>query len=131
MEYLAIDNTIGVKCVKNNSIMVQTDKNTYTCISINSSNFRMDRDFITKNITPNFSVEMFYYVLIEFIKYDNYKLIDTDGYYIFRGHYHEPYEQGDIPYSAKVKTPLKGWSSNFGHYGTRVRCQKLAPQRGA
>jgi hypothetical protein len=34
-----------------------------------------------------------------------------------------------VQYSAKVKTPLKG-SSNFGHYGTRVRCQKLSPQRG-
>ena len=35
----------------------------------------------------------------------------------------------NIPYSAKVKTPpSRGWSSNFG---TRVSCQKLAPQRGA
>jgi hypothetical protein len=97
MEYFSIDNIIGVKCVKNNnSITIETDKDTHICISINSSNFKIDRDFITKHISPNFSVEMCYYVLIEFIKYDNYTLTDSDAYYMFRGHYHEHYTQGDI-----------------------------------
>jgi hypothetical protein len=36
-----------------------------------------------------------------------------------------------IPYSAKVKTPLKGWVFKLSDtIGTRVRCQNLAPQRG-
>jgi hypothetical protein len=97
MEYFTTDNNIGVKCVKNNNIIkIQTNKDTYVCISINSSNFKMDKDFIKAYITPNFSLEMLYYVLIDFIKYDNYNLKDTDDCYIFRGHYHEPYEQGDI-----------------------------------
>ena len=38
----------------------------------------------------------------------------------------------DVPYSAKVKTPpLGGGLQTLGHYGTRVRCQSKAPQRGA
>jgi hypothetical protein len=35
-----------------------------------------------------------------------------------------------VPYSAKVKTPLRGGLQTFGHYGTRVRRKNLAPQRG-
>jgi hypothetical protein len=30
----------------------------------------------------------------------------------------------------KLRLSLKGGLQTFGHYGTRVRCQKLAPQRG-
>jgi hypothetical protein len=36
-----------------------------------------------------------------------------------------------VPYSAKVKTPLNGEGlQTFGHYGTRVSCQELAPRGG-
>jgi hypothetical protein len=36
-----------------------------------------------------------------------------------------------IPYSAKVKTPLnREGLQTFGHYGTRVSCQELAPRGG-
>ena len=36
-----------------------------------------------------------------------------------------------VPYSAKVKTPLKRVGlQTFGQYGTRVRCQKFKPLEG-
>jgi hypothetical protein len=38
---------------------------------------------------------MFYYVLLEFIKYKTYKLTKKENYYIFEGYYYESYEQGD------------------------------------
>jgi hypothetical protein len=101
MEYFAKEDTIGVKSYKNNnSIEIQIDKDTklYIKITINGFMLVIDRDFIIENITPNFTLEMFYYVLLEFIKYDNYSLLDTQNYYTFSGYYQEPYEQGDIIY---------------------------------
>jgi hypothetical protein len=101
MEYFANEDTIGVKSNKNNnSIEIQTDKDIklYIKITINGSNIVIDRDFIIKHITSNFTVEMFYYVLSEFIKYNNYGLIDTEDYYTFSGYYQEHYDQGDIIY---------------------------------
>ncbi len=36
-----------------------------------------------------------------------------------------------VPYNAKVKTPLNGEGlQTFGHNGTRVSCQELAPRGG-
>lgn len=77
------------------------DEKTIILIKINVDNIRsisIDREFIIKKITPNFTVEMFYYVLLEFIKYKTYKLIKKENYYIFEGYYYEPYEQGDEIY---------------------------------
>lgn len=111
MEYFAKEDTIGVKSYKNNnSIEIETDKDTklYIKISINCFDILIDRNFIIEHITPNFTLKMFYYVLLEFIKYGNYSLVDTLGYYTFSGYYQEPYDQGDIihitfnvPWSAK------------------------------
>ncbi len=98
MEYFVTDNTNGVKSHKNKNIVqieISKDK-TIIYITINETNMIIDRDFIRNNITPNFSVELFYYVLCEFIKYDNYKLINNNNQFIFDGIYCEPYEQGDI-----------------------------------
>jgi hypothetical protein len=58
----------------------------------------IDRDFINKNISPNFTVELFYYILYEFRKYKNYKITKNENSYIFEGYYNEPYEQGDQIY---------------------------------
>jgi hypothetical protein len=58
----------------------------------------IDREFINNNITPNFTVEMFYYVLLEFNKYKTYKLTKKYNYYVFEGYYYEPYDQGDEIY---------------------------------
>ena len=99
MQYFANEDTIGVRSYKNNNnIEIVTDKymKLYIKITVNSSDIVMDRDFIIEHITPNFTLEMFYYVLREFIKYDNYKLIENEDYYTFDGYYFEPYEQGDI-----------------------------------
>jgi hypothetical protein len=101
MEYFANEDNIGIKSYKNdNSIEIITDKDTklYVKITINSSNLVIDKDFIIEHITPNFTLEMFYYVLKEFIKYGNYNLIENEDYYKFSGYYQEPYEQGDNIY---------------------------------
>ena len=85
MEYFVDDEIIGVRTHKNNN-SIQIDTNTtidYIQITINSSNLVIDRDYIIQHITPNFTVEMCYYVLVDFIKYDNYSLVDNSGYYIF------------------------------------------------
>jgi hypothetical protein len=81
-------------------IIINKEK-TIIFIKINLDNIRcisIDREFIIKKITPNFTVEMFYYVLLEFIKYKTYKLTKKENYYIFEGYYYEPYEQGDEIY---------------------------------
>ena len=99
MEYFSIDDNIGVRSYKNNHI-VQIEINsaqTLITIYVDELLLEIDRKYIVSNITPNFNVEMLYYVLSNFIKYDNYTLIENknkDGY-IFEGYYNEPYEQGD------------------------------------
>lgn len=97
MEYFVNDDIIEVRAHKNNH-SIQIDTNTtidYIQFTINSSTLIIDRHYIIQNITPNFTVEMCYYVLVDFIKYDNYSLVDNSCYYIFSGYYSEPYEQGD------------------------------------
>lgn len=99
MEYYFIDNNIGVKSKKNDIfIKIEVNKNNFDFILmyLNENKIMIDRDFIKNNITPNFTVELLYYVLCEFIKYDNYKLIKNGSQYIFDGYYSEPYEQGEI-----------------------------------
>ncbi len=92
MEYFTTINTIGVR---SNNIQVEINKEkTNIIININKSNLIINREFIIK-ISPNFSVELFYYILCGFLKYNNYKLIEVDNHYIFDGYYNEPYEQGE------------------------------------
>jgi hypothetical protein len=80
-----------------NNIQIEINKDkTIIIMNINESQLIINRQFIINNITPNFTVEMFYYVLCEFIKYNNYKLEYINNHYIFNGYYHEPYEQGEI-----------------------------------
>jgi hypothetical protein len=99
MEYFSIQDKIGFRSYKNNHI-VQVEINseqTLIIIYVDELLLEIDRKYIVSNITPNFNVEMLYYVLSSFIKYDNYRLIENnskDGY-IFEGYYNEPYEQGD------------------------------------
>jgi hypothetical protein len=96
MEYLRTNDTVGVK---NNNIQIEIN-NEYSFIifKINESTLLINREFINNKISPNFSVEMFYYVLCNFIKYNNYKLNKDDTKYIFEGYYYEPYDQGDEIY---------------------------------
>ncbi len=68
---------------------------TIILIKINNRSISIDKQFINNNITPNFTVEMFYYVLLEFNKYNTYKLTKKEDYYVFEGYYYEPYDQGD------------------------------------
>ena len=80
-----------------NNIQIEINKDkTIIIMNINESQLIINRQFIINNITPNFTVEMFYYVLCEFIKYNNYKLEYINNHYIFNGYYNEPYEQGEI-----------------------------------
>jgi hypothetical protein len=99
MEYLKTNDTVGIKTLKNNNIIqIEFDKNNIIIISINKSKLVINKDYINNNITPNFTVEMLYYILYELIKYNNYNLIEDNNSYIFEGCYHEPYEQGDEIY---------------------------------
>ncbi len=80
---------------KNNIQIDMNKEKNNIIIKINNNIKEINHDFIVTNITPNFSVEMFYYVMRGFIKYANYKLIKIDNDYIFEGYYIEPYDQGD------------------------------------
>ena len=97
MEHFATDITYGIRTLKNNNhIQLEVNNNkTIIILKINDSIKKINRDYIINNITPNISVEMLYYVLYEFLKYDNYKLIKDNSNYIFEGYYNEPYEQGE------------------------------------
>jgi hypothetical protein len=93
MIYIFTNGTFGIK---NKNIQIEINKNkTFIIIKINESNLTINREYIINNITPNFSVEMLYYVLYGFIKYNNYILREDNNHYIFEGYYNEPYEQGD------------------------------------
>ncbi len=96
MEFFRINDIVGFRTIKNNIIIqIEMNKNIIN-ININENQLIIDRDYIINNITPNFSVEMLYYVLCEFFKSDrNYKLVFDNNYYIFEGYYYEPYEQGE------------------------------------
>ncbi len=101
MEFFKTNETDGFRTIKNNNIIqIEMNKNTNIInININENQIIIDRDYINNNITPNFSVEMLYYVLCEFFKSDhNYKLFSVNNIYIFEGIYYEPYEQGDEIY---------------------------------
>ena len=80
---------------ENNDFIKLLKETTIIIININTSKLFINREFINNNITPNFTVEMFYYVLCELIKYNNYKLSESINNYIFEGYYNEPYDQGD------------------------------------
>ena len=99
MEYFSTNDTIGIRTHKNNNIIqIELNKNNDIIIfNINESQLIIDREYIINNITPNFTVEMFYNVLILLLKYDNFKsqLLVENNTYIFEGYYVEPYDQGD------------------------------------
>ena len=98
MEYFVTDNTNGFRFNRNNNnIQIEIDKNkTIIIIKINDNKLSINKDYIDNKITPNFSVEMFYYVLCYLIKYNNYKLINSyEGYYTLEGYYSDDYEQSD------------------------------------
>lgn len=97
MEYFLIDKNIGVRSYKNNHIIqiVINNEKTLITIYVNESKLVIDRQYIIDNITPNFTVEMLYYVLCNFLKYNNYILVEDRNSFIFESYYYEPYDQGD------------------------------------
>ena len=99
MEYFTTIDTVGIRTYKkNNIIQIEINKdNDIIIININESQLIIDKEYIYNNITPNFTVEMLYNVLLLFIKYDNFKfeLLVENSSYIIEGCYHEPYDQGD------------------------------------
>jgi hypothetical protein len=107
MEYFKTIDTVGIRTIKNNNIIqIELNKENdilsfadggIIIININESQLIIDREYIYNNITPNFTVEMLYYVLCNFIKYDNFnfELLVEESSYILEGCYHEPYDQGD------------------------------------
>ncbi len=99
MEYFSTIDTIGIRTIKdNNIIQIEFNKeNNIIIFNINESQLIIDRQYIINNITPNFTVEMLYDVLVVLIKYDNFKsqLLVENNTYIFKDYYLEPYEQGD------------------------------------
>ena len=100
----------------------------YITIAINCSKLIIDREFVIKHITPNFTLEMFYYVLMEFIKYDNYSLFDAQNYYTFSGYYRRvpilSHPRGWLNFGIyrgfhsvrKLRPTLRGGLQTFGHY---------------
>ncbi len=103
MEFFTTNNTVGFRTIKNNNIIqIEINKNKdFITININENQLLIDRDYIITYITPNFSVEMLYYILCEFLKSDychNYKLIEDKNYYIFEGYYTEHFDQGETIY---------------------------------
>jgi hypothetical protein len=78
-------------------ISINSEKSSIT-FKIYNNELVIDRQFIYNKISQNFTVEMFYYVLCEFKKYNNYKITINDNNYIFEGYYNEPYDQGDQIY---------------------------------
>ncbi len=99
MEYFNTDNTCGFHISRDNYwIQTEIDKNkTIIILKINNNTLSINKEYINNKITPNFSVEMFYYVLCNLVKYNNYKLINSsDDNYIFEGYYVEHYEQSDM-----------------------------------
>ena len=99
INYFNIDENIGIRTYNdNNIIQIEINKTkTQLTIYINESIISIDQNYIVKNISQNFNVEMLYHVLVEFVKYNNYKLIcDSHSRYTIKGFYQEPYEQGDL-----------------------------------
>jgi hypothetical protein len=98
MDNFVTDSFTGVRIYKDtNLIQIEIDKNkTKIHIKINDNTKNIDRNFINEFITPNFSVEMFYYVMYNFLKYNNFKLFYNDNNYTFEGYYTEHYEQSDV-----------------------------------
>ncbi len=98
MDHFISDNFVGVSIYKDaNFIQIQMDKNkTKIHIKINDNTKYIDRNFINQFITPNFSIEMFYYVMYNFLKYNNFKLSCNENNYTFEGYYTEHYEQSDV-----------------------------------
>ncbi len=99
MEYFSTTETIGIRTITNNNI-IQIEFNNINNIiilNINESELIINREYIINNISPNFTVEMFYNILLLLIKYDNYKfqLLVENNTYLFEGYYFEPYDQGD------------------------------------
>jgi hypothetical protein len=98
MDHFTTDTSVGIR-INNDThlIEIQIDKNkTNIHIKINDNIKHIDNNFINQYITPNFSVEMFYYVMYNFLKYNNFKLSYNQNYYTFEGYYTEHYEQSDI-----------------------------------
>jgi hypothetical protein len=103
MEYFLTDNTYGFRSSKNNIQIEINNENTIIIVKINNNIKEINRNFIINNITPNFSVEMFYHILYEFVKYNKYKLENNNNQYIFEGYYTEPYvlcviQKGILPF---------------------------------
>ena len=99
LTYFNIDENIGIRTYNdNNIIQIELNKTkTLLTIYINESLILIDQNYIVENINQNFNVEMLYHVLVELVKYNNYKLIcDSHSRYTLKGFYQEPYEQGDL-----------------------------------
>ena len=98
IEYFTNNNLIGVRANKDDTLIEVTINNINTNIDIKiSDNIKhIDKNFIDQFITPNFTVEMFYFVMCNFLKYGNYKLSYDNDNYTFEGYYTEHYEQSDI-----------------------------------
>jgi hypothetical protein len=98
MEHFTLANSFGIRRHKDEHyIEIQIDYNKVNInININDKSKQIDIHFIRNYVTQNFSVEMFYYVLYDFLKYNNFKLSSEDDHYTFEGYYTEHYEQSDI-----------------------------------
>jgi hypothetical protein len=98
MEHITLTNSFGIRHHKDEHfIEIQIDNNkTNIDIKINDNIKNIDINYIHQFITPNFTVEMFYYVMYNFLKYNNFKLSYNQNYYTFEGYYTEHYEQSDI-----------------------------------
>ena len=75
-------------------IQSDTDKTSIE-IKINNNIKNVDIIYIREVIAPNFSFDMFYYVMYNFLKYNNYKIDYKNGRYTFEGYYTEEYDQSD------------------------------------
>ena len=97
IEYFTTNNFVGIRSHKNDKLIEVSinDINTNINVKINKNFKDIDKNFINKHITPNFTVEMFYYVLNNFLKYNNYKISYDNNNYTFEGYYTEHYEQSD------------------------------------
>ncbi len=98
MDHFTTDTSVGVRINKDTHLVeIQIDKDkTNIDIKINDNLKHFDKNCIDQYISPNFSVEMFYYVLYNFLKYNNFKLSHNQNYYTIEGYYSDHYEQSDI-----------------------------------